>query len=133
MESGELMLRVHDECSVFNVYKPMHPSSDTKSCMKIETSELSNQKPPDKLLQVPPLCMSVNEEQKVKPRTDSITIKLNKGPKKEYKCGQGQKGWAEKLPQSQQVSGVPYFSEIVGNNNKACIIADASKKNFDPP
>ncbi|MED6175764.1 hypothetical protein PIB30_081428 [Stylosanthes scabra] len=88
MESGELMLRVHDECLIFNVYKPMH-QSDTKSCMKVTSSELSNQEPPNKLLQTPLLCKSVNDEPK--PTIEDTTIKLDKAPKKKNKGGQEKK------------------------------------------
>ncbi|MED6175323.1 hypothetical protein PIB30_077254 [Stylosanthes scabra] len=47
MESGELMLRVHDECLILNVYKSMHSSSDAQTCMKINSITQENTKPPD--------------------------------------------------------------------------------------
>ncbi|MED6203337.1 hypothetical protein PIB30_114551, partial [Stylosanthes scabra] len=47
MESGELMLRVLDECLILNVYKSMHSSSDTQTCMKINSTAQATKKPPD--------------------------------------------------------------------------------------
>ncbi|MED6149852.1 hypothetical protein PIB30_066574 [Stylosanthes scabra] len=108
MESGELMLRVHDKCLVFNVYKPMHQPSDTKSCMKIGSSELPNQKPPDKPLQVPPLCMPVNKEitEEHKSSPDKVHKKKNKG-------AQGQKSYADKLSQSHQSESWCLFASAI--------------------
>ncbi|MED6154388.1 hypothetical protein PIB30_111927, partial [Stylosanthes scabra] len=45
--SGELMLRIHDECLILNVYKSMHSSSDAQTCMKINSIAQANTKPPD--------------------------------------------------------------------------------------
>ncbi|MED6153716.1 hypothetical protein PIB30_104775 [Stylosanthes scabra] len=47
MESGELMLRVHDECLILNVYKSMHSYSDAQTCMKINSIAQATTKPPD--------------------------------------------------------------------------------------
>ncbi|MED6117546.1 hypothetical protein PIB30_110999, partial [Stylosanthes scabra] len=47
MESGELILRVHDECLILNVYKSMHSSSDTQTCMKINPIAQATTKPLD--------------------------------------------------------------------------------------
>ncbi|MED6128320.1 hypothetical protein PIB30_096544 [Stylosanthes scabra] len=49
MESGELMLRIHDECLILQVYKAMHHSpSDPKVCMKMEEGDPVKIAPPDK-------------------------------------------------------------------------------------
>ncbi|MED6114982.1 hypothetical protein PIB30_085731 [Stylosanthes scabra] len=48
MESGELMLRIHDECLVLQVYKAMHPPRDSMNCMKMEEVDPTSTKPPDK-------------------------------------------------------------------------------------
>ncbi|MED6215432.1 hypothetical protein PIB30_113673, partial [Stylosanthes scabra] len=48
MESGELMLRVHDECLIINIYKSMHSSSGAKTYMKINSVDPASTKPPDK-------------------------------------------------------------------------------------
>ncbi|MED6175139.1 hypothetical protein PIB30_075583 [Stylosanthes scabra] len=44
MESGELILRIHDECLVLQVYKAMHPPHDSKTCMKIEEANPTSNK-----------------------------------------------------------------------------------------
>ncbi|MED6190623.1 hypothetical protein PIB30_107593 [Stylosanthes scabra] len=49
MESGELMLRVHEESLVLQVYKAMHQSpSDSKTCIRMEESDPVKIVPPDK-------------------------------------------------------------------------------------
>ncbi|MED6173635.1 hypothetical protein PIB30_061469 [Stylosanthes scabra] len=48
MESGELMLRIHDECWILNIYKSMHSSSGTKTCMKINSVDPASTKPPER-------------------------------------------------------------------------------------
>ncbi|MED6117277.1 hypothetical protein PIB30_108507 [Stylosanthes scabra] len=48
MESGELMLRIRDECLVLQVYKAMHPPCDSMNCMKMEEVDPTRTKPPDK-------------------------------------------------------------------------------------
>ncbi|MED6176334.1 hypothetical protein PIB30_087177, partial [Stylosanthes scabra] len=48
MESGKLMLRVHDECLVLNIYKSMRSSSGAKTYMKINSVDPASTKPPDK-------------------------------------------------------------------------------------
>ncbi|MED6201809.1 hypothetical protein PIB30_098832 [Stylosanthes scabra] len=49
MESGELMLRIHDKFLVLQVYKAMHHSpSDPKICMKVEEGDQAHIAPPDK-------------------------------------------------------------------------------------
>ncbi|MED6114961.1 hypothetical protein PIB30_085525 [Stylosanthes scabra] len=123
MESGELMLRVHDECLILNIYKYMHPFSDIKNCIKFGTSKLSKQKPPDKLLQYPSLC------EEPKPITEGTTTKLSKGPTKKHKGGQV-KRISETFSQNSLVLH-PFVS--VSPSYKTYIMADACKKNFDPP
>ncbi|MED6163401.1 hypothetical protein PIB30_079611 [Stylosanthes scabra] len=48
MESGELMLRIHDEYLILNIYKSMHSSSGTKTCMKINLVDPASTKPPER-------------------------------------------------------------------------------------
>ncbi|MED6127611.1 hypothetical protein PIB30_089686, partial [Stylosanthes scabra] len=48
MESGELMLRIHDECLILNIYKSMHSSSGAKTCMKIKSVDPVSTKPPER-------------------------------------------------------------------------------------
>ncbi|MED6111596.1 hypothetical protein PIB30_053660 [Stylosanthes scabra] len=49
VENGELILRVHDESLVIQIYKPMHQSpSDSKQCMKMEEGDSVKTAPPDK-------------------------------------------------------------------------------------
>ncbi|MED6189649.1 hypothetical protein PIB30_098108, partial [Stylosanthes scabra] len=48
MESGELMLRIHDECLVLQVYKAMHPPHDSMNCVEMEEVDPTSTKPPDK-------------------------------------------------------------------------------------
>ncbi|MED6213448.1 hypothetical protein PIB30_093451 [Stylosanthes scabra] len=95
MESGELMLRIHYECLTFNVYKSMHPSRDSKSCMKMEEIDPTNTKPPDK------------------------PINKAKGPKKKSKEDKGKTNDPEKFKQTQKALHMPYLPVIVGRTNKA--------------
>ncbi|MED6223725.1 hypothetical protein PIB30_076847 [Stylosanthes scabra] len=44
-ESGELMLRIHDECLILNIYKSMHSSSGARTCMKINSADPASTKP----------------------------------------------------------------------------------------
>ncbi|MED6213548.1 hypothetical protein PIB30_094451 [Stylosanthes scabra] len=89
MESGELMLRIHDECLVLQVYKALHQSSrDSMSYMKMEEGNPPSPAPPDK------------------------------GPKKKSKEEKGNHD-SVKFQQIQQISHVPYLPVIVGSNNKA--------------
>ncbi|MED6201953.1 hypothetical protein PIB30_100404 [Stylosanthes scabra] len=46
MESGELMLKIHDECLILNIYKSMHSSSGARTCMKINSADPASTKPP---------------------------------------------------------------------------------------
>ncbi|MED6129277.1 hypothetical protein PIB30_106337 [Stylosanthes scabra] len=48
MESGGLMLRVHDECLILNIYKSMYSSSGAKTCMKINSVDPASTKPPER-------------------------------------------------------------------------------------
>ncbi|MED6150800.1 hypothetical protein PIB30_075980 [Stylosanthes scabra] len=48
MESGELMLRIHDKCLILNIYKSMHSSSGAKTCMKINSVDPASTKPPER-------------------------------------------------------------------------------------
>ncbi|MED6165843.1 hypothetical protein PIB30_103521, partial [Stylosanthes scabra] len=48
MESGELILRIHDECLILNIYKSMHSSSGAKTYMKINSVDPTSTKPPEK-------------------------------------------------------------------------------------
>ncbi|MED6162134.1 hypothetical protein PIB30_067479 [Stylosanthes scabra] len=48
MKSGELMLRIHDECLILNIYKFMHSSSSAKTCMKINSVDPTSTKPPER-------------------------------------------------------------------------------------
>ncbi|MED6127029.1 hypothetical protein PIB30_084127 [Stylosanthes scabra] len=48
MESGELILRIHDECLILNIYKSMHSSSGAKTCMKINSVNPASTKPPER-------------------------------------------------------------------------------------
>ncbi|MED6142579.1 hypothetical protein PIB30_115168, partial [Stylosanthes scabra] len=48
MESGDLMLRIHDECLVLHVYKAIHPPRDSINCVKMEEVDPTSTKPPDK-------------------------------------------------------------------------------------
>ncbi|MED6162001.1 hypothetical protein PIB30_066274 [Stylosanthes scabra] len=45
MESGELMLRIHDECLILNIYKSTHSSSGAKTYMKINSVDPASTKP----------------------------------------------------------------------------------------
>ncbi|MED6207891.1 hypothetical protein PIB30_039890, partial [Stylosanthes scabra] len=54
MEKGELILRVHEESLILNVYKPMNHHG-IRSNLKIDSKELTKQDPPDKPLQAQPL------------------------------------------------------------------------------
>ncbi|MED6164461.1 hypothetical protein PIB30_090307, partial [Stylosanthes scabra] len=47
MESGELMLRIHDECLIINIYKSMHSSSGANTYMKVNSIAPANTKPPN--------------------------------------------------------------------------------------
>ncbi|MED6112867.1 hypothetical protein PIB30_065639, partial [Stylosanthes scabra] len=136
MESGELLLRVHDECLIFNVYKPMYLSSDTKSCMKIHSNEsLHPEEPPNKLPHTLPLCKSVNKEPK--PTIESTTTKLSKDSKKKHKKkDKGEKGkqdFADKLSLSHQALEVQNPPLIWVDNKQQVITKDVRSKNFDPP
>ncbi|MED6153699.1 hypothetical protein PIB30_104624, partial [Stylosanthes scabra] len=48
MESDELILRVHDECLILNIYKSMHSSSGAKTCMKINSVDPASTKLPER-------------------------------------------------------------------------------------
>ncbi|MED6176779.1 hypothetical protein PIB30_091532 [Stylosanthes scabra] len=48
MESGELMLRIHDECLILNIYKSMHSSSGAKTWIKINSVDPTSTKPPER-------------------------------------------------------------------------------------
>ncbi|MED6189747.1 hypothetical protein PIB30_098991 [Stylosanthes scabra] len=75
MEKGELILRVHEESLILNVYKPMNHHG-IRSNLKIDSKELTMQDPPDKPLQAQPLYKTVNEDPN--PSLNKVEIKRNK-------------------------------------------------------
>ncbi|MED6223649.1 hypothetical protein PIB30_076133 [Stylosanthes scabra] len=92
MESGELMLRIHDECLVLQVYKAMHSPRDSKTCTRVEEIDQVNTAPP------------------------------NKGPKKKSKEENGTTNDSVEFQQIQESPTVPYLPAIMGSNNKAYMI-----------
>ncbi|MED6153035.1 hypothetical protein PIB30_097653 [Stylosanthes scabra] len=90
MESGELMLRIHDECLVLQVYKAMHQSPCASiSCMKVEEVDQVNTSP------------------------------LDKKPKKKSKEDKGKSIDYGEFQQLQKTFNVPYPPEIMKNNDRA--------------
>ncbi|MED6142154.1 hypothetical protein PIB30_110882, partial [Stylosanthes scabra] len=92
MESGELMLRIHDECLVLQVYKAMHPPRDSMNCMKMEEGDPTSTKPLDK---------------------------KDKGPKKKSKEEKGKTIDSEEFQQIPKAPNVPSPPTNMGSNSKA--------------
>ncbi|MED6141361.1 hypothetical protein PIB30_102641, partial [Stylosanthes scabra] len=67
MESGEFMLRIHDECLVLQVYQGIHPIRDSKTCIKMEEVDPASTKPPDKPTNKNKAHKKKDKEQKSKP------------------------------------------------------------------
>ncbi|MED6209018.1 hypothetical protein PIB30_050547 [Stylosanthes scabra] len=61
MEKGELILRVHEESLILNVYKPMNHHG-IRSNLKINSKDVTKQDPPDKPSQDHSLWKIVKEE-----------------------------------------------------------------------
>ncbi|MED6163792.1 hypothetical protein PIB30_083445 [Stylosanthes scabra] len=133
MESGELMLRVHDECLILNIYKSMHSSSGAKTCMKINSKEEAA---------IPPI--PAEEEKKKKgpaaympkpPYLQSLKAgNKNKAPKKESKEEKDTTNDSVKFHQIQIVPTMPYLPTIMGSNNKTYMITEGVfNKFFEPP
>ncbi|MED6116707.1 hypothetical protein PIB30_102700, partial [Stylosanthes scabra] len=102
-ESGELMLQIHDECLILQVYKAMHQSpSDSKTCMKVEESDPVKTAPP------------------------------NKSPKKKAREDKGKSIDIGEFTHIPTIPHVPYPFALVGRNNRASS-KDVSNHFFDPP
>ncbi|MED6165207.1 hypothetical protein PIB30_097380 [Stylosanthes scabra] len=114
MESGELMLRIHDECLILNIYKSMHSSSGAKTCMKINSVDPASTKPPER---------------------SEKTIGNNSQDKESAKDFQkdGTKDFV-KFQQIQTVPMMPYLPTTMGSNNKTYMITEGvCNKFFEPP
>ncbi|MED6151918.1 hypothetical protein PIB30_086927, partial [Stylosanthes scabra] len=105
MESGELMLRIHDECLVLQVYKAMHPPRDSMNCMKMEEVDPTSTKPPDK---------------------------KNKGSKNKSKEENRKTIDSEELQQIPKAPNVPSLPAYMGSISKASF-KDVSNHYFEPP
>ncbi|MED6201516.1 hypothetical protein PIB30_095842 [Stylosanthes scabra] len=122
MEKGELILRVHEESLILNVYKPMNHHSK-RSNLKINSKDVKKQDPPDKPSQDHPLWKTVKEEP---------DPSLNKAEIKRNKCGVEQASCADKFQHIQLASEAPYHAISVCHN-KQKLTADASPMKIDPP
>ncbi|MED6208747.1 hypothetical protein PIB30_048194 [Stylosanthes scabra] len=144
MESGELMLRIHDECLIINIYKSMHSSSGTKTCMKINSVDRASTKPPDKQTKASAenFCPSPSQQkeeatispilaEKEKKKTEPAAYmpkplypqrlkaeNKNKAPKKEPK----EENTTNDSMKFQLIEKVPYLPTIMGSNNKTYMI-----------
>ncbi|MED6122751.1 hypothetical protein PIB30_042800 [Stylosanthes scabra] len=85
MEKGELILRVHEENLILNVYKPMNHHG-IRSNLKINSKDMKKQDAPDKPSQDHPLWNTVKEES---------NPSLNKAEIKRNKSGVAQTSWKE--------------------------------------
>ncbi|MED6138326.1 hypothetical protein PIB30_073319 [Stylosanthes scabra] len=160
MESGELMLRIHDECLIINIYKFMHSFSGAKTCMTMNSVDPASTKPPDKQTKEsaenfrpspsqqkeeaanPPL--PAEEEKKKKEPAAHIpkppyaqrlkADNKNKAPKKKPKEEKGTTNDSVKFQQIQKVPTMPYLPTIMGSNNKTYMITEGvCNKFFEPP
>ncbi|MED6149762.1 hypothetical protein PIB30_065695 [Stylosanthes scabra] len=122
MEKGELILRVHEESLILNVYKPMNHHGK-RSNLKINTKELTKQDPPDKLLQAQSLYKTVNE--KPNPSLNRAEIKRNKSRIE-------QASYIDKFPQTQLASEAHYLATSICHR-KQDLAADTSPMKIDPP
>ncbi|MED6123740.1 hypothetical protein PIB30_052229 [Stylosanthes scabra] len=121
-QEGELILRVHEESLILNVYKPMNHHG-IRSNLKISTKELTKQDPPDKPLQAQPLYKTVNEDP---------TPSLNKVEIKRNKSGTAKASYTDKFSQIQIASKAPY-QVISVCHNKQKLTTNASPMKIDPP
>ncbi|MED6210051.1 hypothetical protein PIB30_060401 [Stylosanthes scabra] len=156
MESGELMLRVHDECLILNIYKYMHSSSGAKTCMKINSVDPASTKPPERSGKTignnskdkksaedfRPSPSQQKEEAAISPipaeeekkKKELKAENKNKTPKKEPKEEKGATNDSVKCQQIQKVSTTPYLPTIMGSNNKTYMITEGvCNKFFEPP
>ncbi|MED6185053.1 hypothetical protein PIB30_053239 [Stylosanthes scabra] len=122
MEKGELILRVHEESLILNVYKPMNHHG-IRSNLKINSKDVTKQDPPDKPLQDHPLWKTVKREP---------NPSLNKAEIKRNKSGVAQASCTDKFPQIQIASKAPYHPISV-YHNKQKLTADASPMKINPP
>ncbi|MED6214922.1 hypothetical protein PIB30_108208, partial [Stylosanthes scabra] len=122
MEKGKLILRVHEESLILNVYKPMNHHG-IRSNLKIDSKELTMQDPPDKPLQAQPLYKTVNEDPN--PSLNKVEIKRNKSRV-------AQASYTDKFPQI-QIASKALYQAISVCHNKQKLTADASLMKIDPP
>ncbi|MED6164684.1 hypothetical protein PIB30_092527 [Stylosanthes scabra] len=122
MEKGELILRVHEESLILNVYKPM-THHGTRSNLKINTKELNKQDPPDKPSQ---------DHHPVKTVKEELNPSLNRAEKNKNKSAEGQVSNIDKFPQGQLASEAPCHAISV-SHRKQDLTAYASSMKYDPP
>ncbi|MED6115222.1 hypothetical protein PIB30_088234 [Stylosanthes scabra] len=148
MESNELMLRIHDECLILNIYKSMHSSSGAKTCMKINSVDPASKKPLERSRKTignnSQDKESAEEEKKKKKEPVAYMPKppypqrlkaenKNKAPKKEPKEEKGATNDSVKFQQIQIVPTMPYFPTIMGSNNKTYMITEGVCNKFFEP
>ncbi|MED6214005.1 hypothetical protein PIB30_098854 [Stylosanthes scabra] len=152
MESGELMLRIHDEYLILNIYKSMHSSSGAKTCMKINSIDPASTKPPERsgttirnnsqdkesAENFHPSPSQQKEEAAYMPKPPyPQRLKAenkNKAPKKESKEEKGATNDSVKFQQIQKAPTMPYLPTIMGSNNKTYMITEGvCNKFFEPP
>ncbi|MED6187839.1 hypothetical protein PIB30_080302 [Stylosanthes scabra] len=118
-------VRVHDECLIFNVYKSMHPSRDSKSCMKLGMDDQASSEPPDISSFTSTLC---------KPPIEDTTIKkAREAHKKEDKGRKGKQEYSDKFPQSYQASTTQHSFLTWVTMKQGHNTEDVSSRFFDPP
>ncbi|MED6178776.1 hypothetical protein PIB30_110866, partial [Stylosanthes scabra] len=160
--SGELILRVHDERLILNVYKSMHSSSDAQTSMKVNSVAQATTKPPD-ITTPKQECKVItlrsgksidiqNQESAEDSYPPPFKEKKKKEPeaympkppypqrlKAEYKSKPPKKELKEENSTNdsmkfQLVQQVHYLHTIMGNNNKSSMITkDVCNKFFEPP
>ncbi|MED6141947.1 hypothetical protein PIB30_108478, partial [Stylosanthes scabra] len=154
---GELMLRIHDECLIINIYKSMHSSSGTKTCMKVNSVDPTSTKPPDKQTKdsaenfrpspsqqkeevtIPPIPAEKEKKKKEPaaympkpPYPQRLKAEnKNKAPKKEPK---EEKDATNDSMKFKLIQNVPYLPTIIGSSNKIYMITKGvDNKFFKPP
>ncbi|MED6125141.1 hypothetical protein PIB30_065905 [Stylosanthes scabra] len=131
IESGELMLRVHDECLIINIYKYMHSSSGAKTYMKINSVD------PKEEAAISPIPAGKEKKKKdpkaymPKPPYPQRLKAENKAPKKEPK---EEKDATNDSMKFKLIQKVPYLPTIIESNNRTCMITKSvCNKFFEPP
>ncbi|MED6116233.1 hypothetical protein PIB30_098148 [Stylosanthes scabra] len=153
MESGELMLRVHDECLIINIYKSLHSSSGAQTCMKINSIAPANTKPPEitnprqecKVTTLRSGKSTRNDIQNQESAEDSCSPPPKEKKKKEPVSYMPKPLYPQRLEAEnnnkalkkepkeenatnnsmkfQLIQKVPYLPTIMGSSNRTCIVS----------